>query len=1094
MPLDQENLVQAKIELDIDQFKSAIKDVMQEIKEVEKENKTSNKKMKDDTDTSAKSIFGSFKENFGKVQNLFFQGFLVQMMFKQLQQIGQAILDVAKKADQTSLALKGLNSVSESFGRDGGLAQKYAKEIVNITGGMVDLTEASQGLKMIIASGFDVEEAMNLSKSMLDIGAFNNIVGDLGQAYVDAAKGIKTGSVELTENIGLTERLSSTMKKAGISIENGIDITNNAAQRQAFYNSVLKQGIAFQGDALEVQDSFSGKIAKTSLVIKEFVVNLGKTFQPIILLGAKLVENILTPLNKIFKDLKTNQDKSTESLQKLIFRMEDLQKITKPTAEEQKELQDVINNIGVIAPSAVTYYNSIGDAQMDLASATGVLIDMKKQELEASAKQVDAQIKVQSNTIKTLENQKKVVKEMALAEAGVNTMGRAWDALLEKGKKRFGEGVSLKQLSTISQENKGFIGGEFVGDFGKSLEEAYAIEGQKNKKISVELDKAKEMLTFLGNELKSIKLLEGQVGSEYFNKLKSEMDKSTPTTPTTPTGGDNKGYSGISDAKQFFEQQEADYVKAQGEHKEAIIASNKIVEEELKKLAKEKADNELTLAEQIYNQAKIFGSRIRNSKKSEDTSILRAEFETAKQRLESDNKSTLQGIANREENAKKIIESNKSINEDILKSQDELAKLEVDKLEVKNSDKNKLEQDLANEKIALKVSIVNKEIELNRTLLDKADLQEREQLENYNKKKLNDFIKSETESSLLRQKTIEEEIEKEKINLEKIKKFNEEQSKLQDDLKEIEIDRIKENASNEMELEKKLANAKLDLKRDLILAEIEFNKEMNKAKDDAEKATAQEKYNEAIRQAQEKYNIQEKEKNDKEDYVSKIKDITEQIKSVRNGEVDDYDSIIAKIETLNEADKKQYLDSLNASQDYYAKKVLTQQLLKNAGETFVTSTETIFSKLVNGEKLSWTIMRELMKENLKQQLILDGQELAGKAVKETALGFISIAKKDPIGATAHFNAASVSAAGALALGATASLIKTSGSSSSSSSSSSTSTSSDTSSTDTTSTTTESVTEIHVHSTYIRNLLLADISTGLEEMAKDGTTKLVVVED
>ena len=65
---------------------------------------------------------------------------------------------------------------------------------------------------------FDCKNFSMREKAMKDIGAFNNVVGDLGQAYEDSTKGLKTGSMELIENIGLTQRLSTVMKDAGIDI------------------------------------------------------------------------------------------------------------------------------------------------------------------------------------------------------------------------------------------------------------------------------------------------------------------------------------------------------------------------------------------------------------------------------------------------------------------------------------------------------------------------------------------------------------------------------------------------------------------------------------------------------------------------------------------------------------------------------------------------------------------------------------------------------------------------------------------------------------------------------------------------------------
>ena len=40
---------------------------------------------------------------------------------------------------------------------------------------------------------------------------------------MDFGKGLKTGSIELMENIGLTQKMSSVMKDAGINVSDGIN-------------------------------------------------------------------------------------------------------------------------------------------------------------------------------------------------------------------------------------------------------------------------------------------------------------------------------------------------------------------------------------------------------------------------------------------------------------------------------------------------------------------------------------------------------------------------------------------------------------------------------------------------------------------------------------------------------------------------------------------------------------------------------------------------------------------------------------------------------------------------------------------------------
>ena len=114
-------------------------------------------------------------------------------------------------------------------------------------------------------------------------------------------------------------------------------------------------------------DEYTGSIAKSQLEITNFMVNLGKLVQPIIKVGASIIEHLVKPFNELFKK---SLEKPSEELLKLTMRMEELKNITKPTREEQKELQTVMNQIALLAPQAVTAYDDMGNAQVNFAATT----------------------------------------------------------------------------------------------------------------------------------------------------------------------------------------------------------------------------------------------------------------------------------------------------------------------------------------------------------------------------------------------------------------------------------------------------------------------------------------------------------------------------------------------------------------------------------------------------------------------------------------------------------------------------------------------------------------------------------------------------
>ena len=292
--------------------------------------------------------------------------------------ITKIVIELKKASDEAALyarEMRGLNEVAKAFGEDGGAAKKVAKGIEEMSGGMVSATQAAQGLKFLLSSGYSLEKASTMSEALLNVGSFNRVVDDLGQAFVDSAKGIKTGSIELIENIGFTEKLSGVMKRAGINIKDGIDITNNAEQSQALYNAVLEQGTLFAGNLDEAVKGYDKTMAEFGLTIDKVTRKIGEKFSPII---EKITVGMTSFLKKFIEDAPT----ASEKLEPLITKMGELQLVVNPTAEETEALKETMNEISILSPEMVESYDKQSNAIINLSTATRELIKIKELELK----------------------------------------------------------------------------------------------------------------------------------------------------------------------------------------------------------------------------------------------------------------------------------------------------------------------------------------------------------------------------------------------------------------------------------------------------------------------------------------------------------------------------------------------------------------------------------------------------------------------------------------------------------------------------------------------------------------------------------------
>ena len=995
MPVDKENIVESKFELDTDQFKQAIRDVMQEVNEAEKGTKKVNKAIGDGAEEASKKMTGSFKGAYEKIQKGFFEAFLVQMMFKQIQGLITGMSNLAKEADKFKISMIGLNSIANTFGQDGGVAQKMAQQLVDMSGGMVNLQQSSQGLKALISSGFNLEEAFNVSKSMLEIGAFNNIVGDLGVAFVDATKGIKTGSIELTENIGLTQRFSSIMKQAGVSIENGIDITNNAAQRQAFYNSIMKQGAGFVGDLAKVQKEYTGQLAKSQLEMKEFAVNLGKTLQPALLAGAKVISYFSGLFSQMFKK---DEENPADKLFDLVEQMKSLQAITTPTKDEQQKLVDVMNQISTIAPNAVTAYDDMGNAQINFAEATKVVIGMKKLELIQTNKQLEADIKLNEQTKKTIESKKKKEGYWALATVSPDVLESVefdvWRSNLAKELGKQKKDLTLETMVQYANYRKTKIqdvNGLQI-DLARELEKAYSMEQEKTRMWNAELKELDQQITIQKEVVKANKEI---VGLDEEASYQAFLAKRVKTTVTKTTQPDNKPKYDAKEASQdFLQTQTLDYEKSLKEF--AVKRKEAKDQFDLDMIAYEEQS-----AKKIFEAAQKTAGEISKSESAKITDDIKFKFEQKKIDIEKAKELANVDIKNMQDNAEKtkktqeeidedIKKINKDAQEDIVKQQGELNEITLDAMRVANADQTQLEKELAYEKLALKQAIADEEIRLNKEILDAKTVEEKKALQDSFENKMNDF----------------------KLNA---------------------------------------------------------GKESQDKQDILDKGIAVEK-----------------------EHLEAIKEVDKLLEDVRNGENENWAENLEKIKGLTEQEKQTYEVSLVNAQDYATKKQIINDMRINIEDTMKNSIESIYAKIINGEKLSWTIMREMLKQNLRDRLLIDGQELAGTAIVETVKGVVASAGGRHISATAHYHAAATAAAGALAMGVAASAIKVSPTNTEE-----TKKTTGTGGTDTGGSTTapkeEEKKEIHIHNTSLRNVAITLIPE-LEDLINKGYSKIVLQED
>jgi hypothetical protein len=188
------------------------------------------------------------------------------------------LTDSIASANRYQAAILGLTSVSVAFGGSSQTAKQAAKSLAS--DGLMSVADAATGLKNLLASGFSMDQSIELMKRFKDSAAFGRQSAlTFGQAVSSATEGIKNGNSILVDNAGVTKNLSVILEEAGKSQQDVMNISTDASVRQALYNGILKETQAQLGNANQLTGTFAGQQAKAGAQAEMFRVQLGSVVQ-----------------------------------------------------------------------------------------------------------------------------------------------------------------------------------------------------------------------------------------------------------------------------------------------------------------------------------------------------------------------------------------------------------------------------------------------------------------------------------------------------------------------------------------------------------------------------------------------------------------------------------------------------------------------------------------------------------------------------------------------------------------------------------------------------------------------------------------------
>lgn len=176
-------------------------------------------------------------------------------------------------------ATMALDSVAASFGQDQRAVQEALQEVT--ADGLVPVGDAAKALSNLLASGFNLPEAIRLFNALKDSAALNRQgFLSMGEAIVGASIGIKNGNSILVDNAGITKNLSLMLEEAGYSAQDLMRASEDAGIRQVILNGILQESARFAGGASKMVETLAGKQAQAGKAAQELQAAIGGALEP----------------------------------------------------------------------------------------------------------------------------------------------------------------------------------------------------------------------------------------------------------------------------------------------------------------------------------------------------------------------------------------------------------------------------------------------------------------------------------------------------------------------------------------------------------------------------------------------------------------------------------------------------------------------------------------------------------------------------------------------------------------------------------------------------------------------------------------------
>lgn len=208
----------------------------------------------------------------------------------------------ASEFNKLEMAMNRVASTSKAFGQNIEANKKSVQELADK--GFLSLTESANAFSDSVSLGLDPTKAKKFVEALSDIAAVERTMGTLNEAVSSGIGGLRSGSAERVENIGIS------VKK--LSQEYQINTQKIGAQAaiEKFYQGVQKESLKYQGEALKTVETLAGAQVKYNNAVDKASAAIGKGLEPTLKSLYSIGQNIAEAFAKWFDGL----DSKTKTL------------------------------------------------------------------------------------------------------------------------------------------------------------------------------------------------------------------------------------------------------------------------------------------------------------------------------------------------------------------------------------------------------------------------------------------------------------------------------------------------------------------------------------------------------------------------------------------------------------------------------------------------------------------------------------------------------------------------------------------------------------------------------------------------------------